>query len=70
MPSDASWQHLSKARRAAVYRAFGRAIRDAREDDDAELASDMRVAFAVLRGHAKAPRKRKPRRTGTRKRAR
>jgi hypothetical protein len=41
-----------------VYRAFGRAIRDAREDKDSELAGDMRVAFSVLRAHAKTPRKR------------
>jgi len=41
-----------------VYRGFGRAIRDARESKDKQLAADMRVAFEVLRKHAKAPKKR------------
>lgn len=53
--SDKPWKRLPKARRAAVYRAFGRAIKVAREDKDSELASDMRFAFSVLRAHAKAP---------------
>ena len=55
--SDKPWQRLPKARRAAVYRAFGRAIKSAREDKDSELAADMRLAFSVLRSHAKAPKK-------------
>lgn len=59
MAGDAHWQRLSKARRAAVYRAFGRAIRDAREAKDEQLAADMRTAFEVLRNHGKAPRKRR-----------
>lgn len=57
--SDKPWQRLPKGRRAAVYRAFGRAIKNAREDAEAELASDMRIAFAVLRAHAKGPAKAK-----------
>ena len=59
MAGDAHWQRLSKARRAAVYRGFGRAIRDAREAKDKQLAADMRTAFEVLREHAKTPRKRR-----------
>jgi hypothetical protein len=51
--SDKPWQRLPKTRRAAVYRAFGRAIKVAREDHEGELAGDMRVAFGVLRAHAK-----------------
>ena len=54
MAGDKAWQRLPKGRRAAVYRGFGRAIREARETKEAELASDMRVAFGVLRSHAKA----------------
>ncbi|MBV8760439.1 MAG: hypothetical protein JO257_24315 [Deltaproteobacteria bacterium] len=57
--ADTHWQRLPKARRAAVYRGFGRAIRDARDDHDQQLAADMRIAFEVLRTHAKAPKKRK-----------
>lgn len=53
------WQRLPKSRRAAVYRAFGRAIRVAREDTERELAGDMRVAFGVLRAHAKSATKRR-----------
>jgi hypothetical protein len=59
--ADARWQRLSKTRRAAVYRAVGRAARIAREDRDAELAGDLRVIMDVLRAHAKAPRKPKKR---------
>jgi hypothetical protein len=59
--SDKPWQRLPKNRRAAVYRAFGRAIKVAREDSEGELAGDMRVAFGVLRAHAKGttPKKKK-----------
>lgn len=53
---DKPWQRLSKDRRAAVYRGFGRAIREARETKEAELAADMRVAFGVLRAHSKGTR--------------
>jgi hypothetical protein len=53
---DAKWQRLTKPRRAAVYRAIGRASRLAREDRDAELAADLRVVMDVLRAHAKKPR--------------
>ena len=59
--SDARWQRIPKARRANVYRAVGRAARDAREERDAELAGDLRVVMDVLRAHAKAP-ARKPKR--------
>ena len=52
--ADARWQRTSKSRRAAVYRAIGRAARIAREDRDAELASDLRVVMDVLRAHAVA----------------
>jgi hypothetical protein len=52
--ADAPWQQLSKARRAAVYRAIGRASRIAREDRDAELAQDLRTIMNVLRAHAVA----------------
>jgi hypothetical protein len=52
--ADAQWQRLPKARRAAVYRAIGRAARIAREDRDAELASDLRAIMNVLRAHAVA----------------
>lgn len=55
--ADKAWQRLPKARRAAVYRGFGRAIKEARETKEAELASDMRVAFGVLRSHAKGVKK-------------
>jgi hypothetical protein len=53
---DKPWQQLPKDRRAAVYRGFGRAIREARETKEAELAADMRVAFGVLRAHSKGTR--------------
>jgi hypothetical protein len=55
MATDTKWQHMPKARRAAVYRAIGRAARDAREDADRELEGDIRIVMNVLRGHAKAP---------------
>jgi hypothetical protein len=55
---DKPWQRLPKSRRAAVYRAFGRAIRVAREDKEPELAGDMRVAFGVLRAHATGAKRR------------
>lgn len=58
---DQPWQRLPKRRRAAVYRAFGRAIREAREDKASELAGDMRIAFGVLRTHAKGASAKKPR---------
>jgi len=51
---DARWQKMSKARRAAVYRAIGRASRIAREDRDAELAADLRIVMDVLRAHARS----------------
>jgi hypothetical protein len=50
--ADARWQRVPKARRAKVYRAIGRAARDAREDRDAELAADLRTVMEVLRAHA------------------
>jgi hypothetical protein len=79
--ADAKWQRIPKARRAAVYRAIGRAARIAREDRDAELAEDLRTIMNVLRAHAVAgvrtrsttkrkPTKRKPtkkRRTGAKR---
>lgn len=46
------WNRLPKARRAAVYRAIGRAGRIAREDKKPELAGDLRVAMDVLREQA------------------
>jgi hypothetical protein len=49
---------MPKARRAAVYRAIGRAARIAREAGDAKLTADLRIAMTVLRAHAKAKRKR------------
>ena len=52
--ADAKWQRMSKPRRAAVYRAIGRASRIAREDRDAELAEDLRTIMNVLRAHAVA----------------
>jgi hypothetical protein len=54
------WNRLPKARRAAVYRAIGRAGRIAREDRKPELAADLRIAMDVLRKNAKATRKPKP----------
>lgn len=65
--ADAPWQRLNKARRAAVYRAIGRAARIAREDAQAELAADLRIAMGILRAHARAPKKR-PAATTRRKR--
>jgi hypothetical protein len=55
--ADAKWQRMSKPRRAAVYRAIGRASRSAREDRDAELAEDLRTIMNVLRAHAVAGRR-------------
>lgn len=52
--ADARWQRLPKVRRAAVYRAIGRAARIAREARDAELAEDLRTIMNVLRAHAVA----------------
>jgi hypothetical protein len=53
---DGKWQRLKKSRRAAVYRAIGRAARDARESGDREIAADVRIAIDVLRARArKAP---------------
>jgi hypothetical protein len=72
--SDAAWQRLPKARRAAVYRAVGRAARAAREDGNREVAADVRIAIDVLRSRARARRRattaRKPaaRKRATRKR--
>ena len=60
--SDSPWQRLSKPRRAAVYRWIGRAARLAREDGETEVSADLRIAMAVLRGHAKAPKRRTARR--------
>ena len=51
------WNRLPKARRAAVYRAIGRAGRFAREDKKPELAADLRIAMAALRDAAKVTRK-------------
>ncbi|HEY5933910.1 MAG TPA: hypothetical protein VIU61_04730 [Kofleriaceae bacterium] len=65
------WNRLPRARRAAVYRAIGRAGRFAREDRKPELAADLRIAMAVLRGQfsPKArPVKRKPKAKPKRKR--
>lgn len=56
-PSDARWQRLPRRRRAAVYRAVGRAARAAREDGDTEIAKDVRVAIDVLRSHGRGPRR-------------
>jgi hypothetical protein len=53
---DARWQRLTKARRADVYRAVGRAIRDARTERQTELAADLRLVIEVLRKHARKPR--------------
>ncbi|MBA3503698.1 MAG: hypothetical protein M4D80_18050 [Myxococcota bacterium] len=53
---DKPWQKLPDVRRAAVYRGFGRAIREARETKEVELEADMRVAFGVLRAHSKGTR--------------
>ena len=51
--ADAKWQRLPKARRAAVYRAIGRAARLAREARESEVAADLRIVMDVLRAHAK-----------------
>jgi hypothetical protein len=65
--ADARWQRIPKARRAQVYRAVGRAARDAREERDGKLAGDLRIVMDVLRAHAKAPATRRlARRTKTR----
>jgi hypothetical protein len=56
--ADAKWQRMSKARRAAVYRAIGRAAREARENGDSDVEADIRVVMNVLRAHAKKPAKR------------
>lgn len=53
---DGRWQRLPKARRAAVYRAVGRAARLAREDGEREVATDIRIAIDVLRSRARARR--------------
>lgn len=58
MATDTKWQKMPKARRAAVYRAIGRAARVAREDGEPELQDDIRTVMNVLRSHAKGPRKR------------
>jgi len=55
---DATWQRTSKARRAAVYRAIGRAARIAREDGDKTVEADLRIAMNVLRAHARSTKKR------------
>jgi hypothetical protein len=47
---------MPKPRRAAVYRAIGRAARLAREAGDPAVAADLRIAMAVLRTHAKTRR--------------
>ncbi|HUS66619.1 MAG TPA: hypothetical protein VMZ28_18910 [Kofleriaceae bacterium] len=56
--ADARWQRLSKARRAGVYRAVGRALRLAREAGDTDVAADGRIAIEVLRAHARGTRTR------------
>jgi hypothetical protein len=50
---DGRWQRLKKSRRAAVYRAIGRAARDARESGAREVAADVRIAIDLLRSHAR-----------------
>lgn len=62
----ARWQKLSKDRRAAVYRAIGRAARVAREDRDRELAGDLRIVMDALRGLAASRPKPKPKATSKR----
>jgi hypothetical protein len=57
-PVDARWQRLTKARRADVYRAVGRSIRDARAERQTDLAADLRLVIEVLRKHARKPRAR------------
>lgn len=58
---DDRWQRLPKARRAAVYRAIGRAARLAREAGDRDVAADVRIAIDVLRSHARARSRPRPR---------
>jgi hypothetical protein len=58
MAADSKWQSMSKARRAAVYRAIGRAAREAREAGDSALEADVRIVMNVLRAHAKKPKRR------------
>jgi hypothetical protein len=60
MATDTKWQKMPKARRAAVYRAIGRAARDARENREPELQDDIRTVMNVLRGHAKGSSKKRP----------
>jgi hypothetical protein len=57
--TDGRWQRLVKRRRAAVYRAIGRAARAAREDGDKEIAADVRIAIDVLRSHAKGSKRKR-----------
>ena len=64
---DRKWQLMSKARRAAVYRAIGRAGREAREYGDPGVTDDLRVVMNLLRAHAKAPKKRAPAKRTSRK---
>lgn len=59
MATDTKWQKMPKARRAAVYRAIGRAARESREAGEPELQDDIRTVMNVLRAHAKAPRRTK-----------
>jgi hypothetical protein len=59
--ADNRWKKVPKARRAAVYRAIGRASREAREANQKETAADVRVAMDVLRAHAKSAARRRPR---------
>lgn len=56
--ADAKWQRVTKPRRAAVYRAIGRAARIARENKESDVAADLRIVMDVLRAHAKAPARR------------
>jgi hypothetical protein len=58
--ADARWQRIPKARRAGVYRAIGRAARIAREEGARDLAEDLRIVMDVVRAHAKAPSRSKP----------
>lgn len=58
MNSGKKWQRLTKARRAKVYRAIGRAARDARESGDPEVAADVRIVIDLLRAHARVSRAR------------
>ncbi|HTM22373.1 MAG TPA: hypothetical protein VL172_17755 [Kofleriaceae bacterium] len=70
MPSSRSplrWQRLPKARKAAVYRAIGRAARDARESGDRDVAADVRTAMDVLRSYSHARPGRRPTRARVRR---